>query len=53
MVEGYKEAAAQGNGSAVLDGKMIDYAVYKMGLDMIAGAEGMEKKALFRKDKVG
>ncbi len=28
MVEGYKEAAAQGKGAAILDGKMIDYAMY-------------------------
>lgn len=45
MVEGYQEALSQGKGSAVLDGKMIDFAMYQMGLDMIAKAEGIAEKA--------
>ena len=45
MVEGYKEAAAQGKGAAILDGKMIDYAMYQMGMQMIAKAEGIAAKA--------
>ena len=48
MVEGYREAAAQGKGSAVLDGKMIDYAMYQMGLDVMARAEGIAQKAKLR-----
>ena len=51
MVEGYKEAAAQGKGSAVLDGKMIDYAMYQMGMEMIAKAEGIAEKAKRRQEK--
>ncbi len=38
MVEAYKEAEMQGKGAAVLDGKMIDVAMYKMGMDMLAKA---------------
>ena len=48
MVEAYKDAAAQGKGTAVLDGKMIDYAMYEMGMDMIAKAEGIAKKVALR-----
>jgi citrate lyase subunit beta / citryl-CoA lyase len=48
MVEAYKDASAQGKGTAVLDGKMIDYAMYEMGMDMIAKAEGIAKKAALR-----
>ncbi len=51
MVEAYKQAAAQGKGSAVLDGKMIDYAMQEMGMDMIAKAEGIAKKAASRLEK--
>lgn len=51
MVEAYKDAAAQGKGTAVLDGKMIDYAMYEMGMDMIAKAEGIAKKAILRGEK--
>ena len=51
MVEAYKDAAAQGKGTAVLDGKMIDYAMYEMGMDMIAKAEGIAAKAALRNEK--
>ncbi|MBU2008205.1 CoA ester lyase [Patescibacteria group bacterium] len=51
MVEAYKDAAAQGKGTAVLDGKMIDYAMYEMGMDMIAKAEGIAKNAILRGEK--
>jgi len=44
MVDAYKEAEAQGKGAAVLDGKMIDIAMYKMGMDMIAKADGIAEK---------
>ena len=48
MVAGYREAAAQGKGSAVLDGRMIDYAMYQMGLEMLARADGIAQKAKLR-----
>lgn len=48
MVAGYREAAAQDKGSAVLDGRMIDYAMYQMGLEMLARAEGIAQKAKLR-----
>ena len=51
MVEGYKAAAAQGKGAAVMDGKMIDYAMYQMGMEMIAKAEGIAAKAKLRHEK--
>jgi citrate lyase subunit beta/citryl-CoA lyase len=51
MVEGYKEAAAQGKGAAVMDGKMIDYAMFQMGMEMIAKAEGIAAKAKLRHEK--
>jgi len=48
MVDAYKDAEAHGRGAAVLDGKMIDIAMYKMGMDMIAKAEGIASKAKLR-----
>jgi citrate lyase subunit beta/citryl-CoA lyase len=45
MVEAYKNAEARGKGAAVLDGKMIDTAMYKMGMEMLAKAEGIANKA--------
>jgi citrate lyase subunit beta/citryl-CoA lyase len=51
MVEGYKEAAAQGKGAAVTDGKMIDHAMFQMGMDMLAKAEGIAAKAKLRQEK--
>jgi len=44
MVDAYKEAEAKGKGASVLDGKMIDLAMYKMGKEMIAKAEGITEK---------
>jgi len=52
MVTAYQEAAARGKGSAVLDGRMIDYAMFLMGNDMIAKAEGIARKAALRREKV-
>lgn len=52
MVGAYQEAAAEGKGSAVLDGRMIDYAMYRMGLDMIAKAESIARKAALRREKM-
>jgi citrate lyase subunit beta / citryl-CoA lyase len=51
MVEGYKKAAAQGKGAAVMDGKMIDYAMYQMGMEMIGKAEGIAAKTKLRQEK--
>ena len=51
IVEGYKEAAAQGKGAAVMDGRMIDYAMFQMGMEMIAKAEGIAAKAKLRHEK--
>ncbi|MFH1481285.1 MAG: CoA ester lyase [Pseudomonadota bacterium] len=48
MVEAYKEAEMQGKGTAVLDGRMIDVAMYKMGMDMLAKAERIASKSKLR-----
>jgi citrate lyase subunit beta/citryl-CoA lyase len=48
LVDAYKEAEAQGKGSAVLDGRMIDIAMYKMGIDMISKADGIANKLKLR-----
>ena len=50
MIKAYEEAQAQGKGAASLDGKMIDIAMYRMGLETIAKAEGIEKRARQRKE---
>jgi hypothetical protein len=42
---------AQGKGAASLDGKMIDIAMYRIGLSTIAKAEGIEKRARQRKEE--
>lgn len=49
MLDAYQKAKAEGKGSAVLDGKMIDYAMQVMALDMISKAEAIEKKIKLRK----
>ena len=51
MIKAYEEAQAQGKGAASLDGKMIDIAMYRMGLETIAKAEGIEKRARQRKEE--
>jgi len=48
MIDAYKEAETQGKGAAVLDGKMIDIAMYRMGMDMISRAKGIAEKAEVR-----
>jgi len=48
MVDAYKEAEAKGKGSSVLDGKMIDFAMYKMGMAMIEKANKIAEKELKR-----
>ena len=44
MVDAYKEAESRGKGAAVLDGKMIDLAMYRMGMDVIGKAEIIKQK---------
>jgi len=48
LVDAYKEAEAQGKGAAVLDGRMIDIAMYKMGMHMISKADGIANKLKLR-----
>ena len=50
IIKGGK-GTAEGKGAASLDGKMIDIAMYRMGLETIAKAEGIEKKAGQRKEE--
>lgn len=45
MVSAYTDAAAQGKGAAVLDGKMIDVAMYRMGTEVLAKAKKIREKA--------
>ncbi len=52
MLENYEEAAPHEKGSTVLEGKVIDYATYVMGLDVIAQVEGIAKKAMLRRAKI-
>ena len=51
MIQAYGEAEAQGKGAASLDGKMIDIAMYRMGLETIAKAEGIAQRAGQRKEE--
>jgi citrate lyase subunit beta/citryl-CoA lyase len=48
MVTAYKQAEAEGKGATVLDGKMIDIAMYNMGMDLITKAEGIKNKMKIR-----
>ena len=41
-----------GAGSASFGGRMIDYAMYKMGKDMLSKAEAIANKAAARREKV-
>jgi len=45
MIDAYRKAEAEGKGAATLDGKMIDVAMYKMGMETVAKAEGIAAKA--------
>jgi citrate lyase subunit beta/citryl-CoA lyase len=49
MVNAYREAEALGKGAAVLDGRMIDMAMYKMGMEMLTKADGIAAKSRLRK----
>ncbi|OPY92305.1 MAG: Citrate lyase subunit beta [Syntrophaceae bacterium PtaU1.Bin231] len=49
MIEAYLKAEAEGKGAATLDGKMIDVAMYKMGMETVAKAEGIAARAVRRK----
>lgn len=51
IVVAYDEAKARGMGSASFKGRMIDYAMYRMGKDMLTRAEAMNKAAT-RREKV-
>jgi citrate lyase subunit beta / citryl-CoA lyase len=44
MIAAYKKAEAEGKGAATLDGKMIDVAMYKMGVETVAKAEGIVQR---------
>jgi len=52
IVAAYEEAKAKGLGAASFGGRMIDYAVYRTGVDMISKAEAIAKKAAIRREKV-
>jgi len=52
VVAAYKEAEARGAGSASFGGRMIDYAVYKMGLDMMSRVEAATMKATRKRERV-
>ena len=53
MVDAYKEAESRGKGAALLDGKMIDIAMYRMGMDVLGKAEGIKQKIRARQEAVG
>jgi len=44
VISAYEKAEAEGNGAVTLDGKMIDVAMYKMGLETVRKAEGIEQR---------
>ena len=52
IVAAYEEAKARGAGAASYGGRMIDYAVYKMGMDISSKAEAIAKRAAIRREKV-
>ena len=52
IVATYEEAKARGAGSASFGGRMIDYAMYRMGNDMLAKAEAIANRAATRREKV-
>ncbi len=51
MIQAYEEAKARGAGSTSYGGRMIDYAMYEMGMDMLAKAEGIAAKAAIKRER--
>lgn len=49
IVEAYKKIDAEGKGATVVDGKMIDFAMYKMGMDILSKAEFIASRTETRK----
>lgn len=52
VVAAYEEAEARGAGAATFKGRMIDYAMYRMGKDVLAKADAIRDKADARHEKV-
>jgi len=52
LVAAYEEAKARGMGTVSFGGRMIDYAMYRMGREMLAKAEAIAGKATTRHEKV-
>lgn len=52
VVAAYEEAKAKGAGSTSFGGKMIDFAVHRMGMDMISRAEAVAQKVARNQEKV-
>ena len=52
IVAAYEEAKAKGLGATSFGGRMIDYATYRTGMDMISQAEAIAKKAAVKREKV-
>jgi len=53
MIDAYLKAEAEGKGAATLDGKMIDVAMYKMGMETVAKADGIAARTSARKEESG
>ncbi len=53
MIDAYLKAEAEGKGAATLDGKMIDVAMYRMGMETVAKAEGIAARAKAKKEESG
>jgi len=51
IVAAYEKAEASGAGAASFGGKMIDYATYRTGMDMMSKAEAIAKKTAARSEK--
>ena len=51
IVAAYEEAEARGTGAASFGGRMIDYAMYRMGKDMLSKAEAISNRKATRCQK--
>jgi citrate lyase subunit beta/citryl-CoA lyase len=49
IIEAYKSAEAEGKGAAVLEGKMIDVAMYRMAMDVLNKVKKLHKKTSLNK----